>query len=162
MTTFFVVMYFDFHLFKEFYLIIFMQHLGIREAFVWGCTCLYMMTYLINHVIKEAIDLFEIICNLGNKGKKLIIWMRVQDCKVPSSANWGKDREKRKLWLWYCNPLWMRLGSWTSISHNCWSILSCIIQCSNSWWLPWARCLQIEEWRNWKKMVILRNFFLRW
>ncbi len=162
MTMFFVVMYFDFHRFEEFYSIIFTQHLGICEAFDWVCICLNMMTYLINRVINKAIDLFKIICNFGNKRKTLIIWMRDQGCKVPLSADQGKDREKTKLWLWSHDPLWMRLGSWTGESHNCWSVLSCIIYCSNSWWLPQARYLQIEERRNWKKMVILRSFFLRW
>ena len=162
MTMFFVVMYFSFNCFKELYPIIFMQHLGIWEAFMWGCICLNMMTYLINGVIKEAVDSFVIICNLGNEGKMLIIWMRDGGCKVPLSVSRGRDREKRKLRLQSRDPSWMSLGSWTSISHSCWSVLSCIIQCSDSWWLPQAQRVQIEERRNWKKMVILRSFFLRW
>jgi hypothetical protein len=161
MTTIFVVTYFDFHSLEEFYAIIFTTHLRIREWFIWGCVCLNMMTYLINCVIKEAIDLFKIICNLGNKGKTLILWMRNQGCKVPSSTNQGKDREKRKLLLWSRDPLRLRLHRRISISHNYWSILSCFIQCSNSWWSPQAQCLQIEEQRNWKKMFTLRSFFLR-
>ena len=56
-----------------------------------------MMMYLINRVIKEAIDLFKVICNFGNKGKMLIIWKRDCSCKVPSNPNQSKDREKDNL-----------------------------------------------------------------
>ncbi len=148
MTMIFVVRYFDFHSLEEFYAIIFTTHLRIREWFIWGCVCLNMMTYLINCVIKKAIDLFEIICNSGNKWNMLIVRMRDQGCKVPSSTNQGKDRKKRKFWLWSCDLSWLRLCRRASISHNCWSVLNCFIQCSNSWWLPQAWCLQIEEQRN--------------